>query len=99
MLKIEKMCKNICLIQKKIVPLHPKIRNNDFATGGYQSGQMGQTVNLLVFTFGGSNPSPPTKGVVNNVCDTLYFVMFFSMNKSFHVVSTCVEKTLLKRTK
>ena len=28
--------------------------------GGYQSGQMGQTVNLLVFTFGGSNPSPPT---------------------------------------
>ena len=29
-------------------------------TGGYQSGQMGQTVNLLVFTFGGSNPSPPT---------------------------------------
>ena len=28
--------------------------------GEYQSGQMGQTVNLLVFTFGGSNPSPPT---------------------------------------
>ena len=28
--------------------------------GGFQSGQMGQTVNLLVFTFGGSNPSPPT---------------------------------------
>ena len=31
-----------------------------FAMGGFQSGQMGQTVNLLVFTFGGSNPSPPT---------------------------------------
>ena len=29
--------------------------------GGYQSGQMGQTVNLLSFDFGGSNPSPPTK--------------------------------------
>ena len=29
-------------------------------TGEYQSGQMGQTVNLLVFTFGGSNPSSPT---------------------------------------
>ena len=29
--------------------------------GEYQSGQMGQTVNLLVFTFGGSNPSSPTK--------------------------------------
>ena len=28
--------------------------------GEYQSGQMGQTVNLLVFTFGGSNPSSPT---------------------------------------
>ena len=29
--------------------------------GEYQSGQMGQTVNLLVYTFGGSNPSSPTK--------------------------------------
>ena len=29
--------------------------------GKYQSGQMGQTVNLLVYTFGGSNPSSPTK--------------------------------------
>ena len=28
--------------------------------GEYQSGQMGQTVNLLVYTFGGSNPSSPT---------------------------------------
>ena len=32
----------------------------DNRLGGYQSGQMGQTVNLLVVTFGGSNPSPPT---------------------------------------
>lgn len=29
--------------------------------GVYQSGQMGQTVNLLSFDFGGSNPSYPTK--------------------------------------
>ena len=29
--------------------------------GGYQSGQMGQTVNLLAYAFGGSNPSPPTE--------------------------------------
>ena len=29
--------------------------------GEYQSGQMGQTVNLLVDTFGGSNPSSPTQ--------------------------------------
>ena len=33
--------------------------------GEYQSGQMGQTVNLLVFTFGGSNPSSPTKARQN----------------------------------
>ena len=25
---------------------------------------MGQTVNLLVFTFGGSNPSPPTAAAI-----------------------------------
>ena len=29
--------------------------------GKYQSGQMGQTVNLLSFDFGGSNPSLPTR--------------------------------------
>ena len=28
--------------------------------GGFQSGQMGQTVNLLRHRFGGSNPSLPT---------------------------------------
>ena len=28
--------------------------------GKFQSGQMGQTVNLLAFAFGGSNPSLPT---------------------------------------
>ena len=33
--------------------------------GEYQSGQMGQTVNLLVYTFGGSNPSSPTKSPTN----------------------------------
>ena len=32
--------------------------------GGFQSGQMGQTVNLLSFDFGGSNPSPPTLRIV-----------------------------------
>ena len=29
--------------------------------GSYQSGQMGQTVNLLAYAYGGSNPSLPTK--------------------------------------
>ncbi len=42
-------------ITHKSLPLHRK-----YALGEYQSGQMGQTVNLLVFTFGGSNPSSPT---------------------------------------
>ena len=28
--------------------------------GGYQSGQLGQTVNLLAHAFVGSNPTPPT---------------------------------------
>ena len=31
-------------------------RKRNEKTGEYQSGQMGQTVNLLVYTFGGSNP-------------------------------------------
>ena len=34
-------------------------RKNDM--GKYQSGQMGQTVNLLAYAFGGSNPSLPTR--------------------------------------
>ena len=34
-------------------------------TGEYQSGQMGQTVNLLAYAFGGSNPSSPTTKVEN----------------------------------
>ena len=31
--------------------------------GKYQSGQMGQTVNLLAYAFGGSNPSLPTNTI------------------------------------
>ena len=30
-------------------------------SGSFQSGQMGQTVNLLAYAFGGSIPSLPTK--------------------------------------
>ena len=29
--------------------------------GVFQSGQMGQTANLLAYAFGGSNPSLPTQ--------------------------------------
>ena len=35
--------------------------SNQKRMGKYQSGQMGQTVNLLAYAFGGSNPSLPTK--------------------------------------
>jgi hypothetical protein len=34
--------------------------NCDEVLGGYQSGQLGQTVNLLANAFVGSNPAPPT---------------------------------------
>ena len=34
--------------------------NFNYKSGVFQSGQMGQTVNLLSFDFGGSNPSAPT---------------------------------------
>ena len=40
------------------LPLFENIIN---LLGKYQSGQMGQTVNLLAYAFGGSNPSLPTK--------------------------------------
>ena len=42
-------------IRKMLLTLQPRIR-----LGVFQSGQMGQTVNLLSFDFGGSNPSAPT---------------------------------------
>ena len=48
----------------KVVGSNPTEGSNLFSPinlGRYQSGQMGQTVNLLVFTFGGSNPSLPTR--------------------------------------
>ena len=42
---------------KKVLTLQCK----DTSPGGYQSGQMGQTVNLLAYAYGGSNPSLPTQ--------------------------------------
>ena len=40
------------LFPDRVYPYHP--------LGEFQSGQMGQTVNLLSLDFGGSNPSSPT---------------------------------------
>ena len=50
---------------EKVANLFAKKKNiyifaSAFGTGEYQSGQMGQTVNLLTYVFGGSNPSSPT---------------------------------------
>ena len=47
--------------------------------GKYQSGQMGQTVNLLAYAFGGSNPSLPTENqivIVKMLSDFLLYTYF-----------------------
>ena len=44
--------------------------------GKYQSGQMGQTVNLLAYAFGGSNPSLPTQK------KDIFWMSFFIIYKS-----------------
>ena len=43
--------------RRKLVHIARESKNG---LGVFQSGQMGQTVNLLSFDFGGSNPSAPT---------------------------------------
>ena len=47
--------------------------------GKYQSGQMGQTVNLLAYAFGGSNPSLPTENqtVIGRSCLIFLFLYRF----------------------
>ena len=45
--------------------------------GKYQSGQMGQTVNLLAYAFGGSNPSLPTE---NQIVIVRSYLIFFFMS-------------------
>ena len=47
--------------------------------GKYQSGQMGQTVNLLAYAFGGSNPSLPTENqiVIERCCLIFCFLYRF----------------------
>ena len=66
----EKNSQNICRFKKKpylcIAIEKQTCSTNEKGSyqermGKYQSGQMGQTVNLLAYAFGGSNPSLPTK--------------------------------------
>ena len=50
--------------------------------GKYQSGQMGQTVNLLAYAFGGSNPSLPTKReTVSFDTVSLFVINYFTIQK------------------
>ena len=44
--------------------------------GRYSSGQRGQTVNLLVFTFAGSNPALPTNELKLKACTIIVQALF-----------------------
>ena len=46
----------------------------------FPSGQWGQTVNLLLFSFGGSNPPAPTKN--SSVVMTLEFLFYLNFYKA-----------------
>ena len=48
--------------------------------GVFPSGQWGQTVNLLLFSFGGSNPPAPTKN--SSVIMTLEFLFYLEVCKA-----------------
>ena len=50
--------------------------------GKYQSGQMGQTVNLLAYAFGGSNPSLPTKFKRGSFKTSSFLFYTFSINST-----------------
>ena len=58
--------------------------------GKYQSGQMGQTVNLLAYAFGGSNPSLPTENqiVIERGCLIFCFTYRFVLMVSSIVLSS-----------
>ena len=58
--------------RRKLVHIARKSKNG---LGVFQSGQMGQTVNLLSFDFGGSNPSAPTKETSKDVSKITSFFL------------------------
>ena len=61
--------------------------------GKYQSGQMGQTVNLLSFDFGGSNPSLPTKNCGSSSVDRA--LAFQAEGRGFEPRLPLLMKTLI----
>ena len=61
--------------------------------GKYQSGQMGQTVNLLAYAFGGSNPSLPTLSCGSSSVDRA--LAFQAEGRGFEPRLPLLEKTLI----
>ena len=57
-------------------------------TGEFQSGQMGQTVNLVAYAFAGSNPASPNRRILKSAS------CLFSDVDSFRTARPC-EKTVL----
>ena len=60
--------------------------------GKYQSGQMGQTVNLLAYAFGGSNPSLPTKNCGSSSVDRA--LAFQAEGRGFESRLPLIKKSL-----
>ena len=51
--------------------------------GVFPSGQWGQTVNLLLFSFGGSNPPAPTKNSsVVMMLEFLFYLFYLNFYKA-----------------
>ena len=71
-------------LRKNSVREQSKKRGNK---GGYQSGQMGQTVNLLACAYGGSNPSPPTTSVAATVITAAAAIFFQPASPSQDIAS------------
>ena len=71
--------------------------------GEFQSGQMGQTVNLLACVFGGSNPPSPTRAGVAQLARALAFQAKgrgfesrFPLQFFFALIAQLVERILGK---
>ena len=67
--------------------------------GVFPSGQWGQTVNLLLFSFGGSNPPAPTKrSSIRTGCWIFCFVETFSgLSGRIRTAAALSQKTAQKR--
>lgn len=82
----KKFKKNKTFFQKRVdfskIPwynnkaLSDEAKVNNLYVGVFPSGQWGQTVNLLHFCFGGSNPPAPTKKMFDLRIGHLFFILF-----------------------